>query len=773
MSVLLQRINRAEFWFGVRATVPLGLVLVALSVHLAMEVQRSEVARIGVQIDDDLLPAAHGFVEAFHAEAKARFPTAVAGQTYAFDRVVTSDGNLAANTNVQVSKIEAAFASIEADSRAIAFSEANMASCVAPTCGVGSLRAQLNVFRTTMSIDEVLTTLTTISRIIPRTLTAAILNGAASQRDLRLLRRLGVAYVEQLAASYLELTSLHALFHQSQSFHAASAAEATQLRAIESFIMARSTLRYYLYFSDLPFGVANPEVYAAIVTAATTALSNADAILTVSGSQVPPYLEPTALTLSLGSVADLNSLTAAALAVADERTTTHNKTEVRGAWVAVGVLAAVGLCWLVSLALVSRHLQQSSKMTRLVAEFADGDKVQALANIYQPVISGLRTEGLPETRTNTALGRIYDDAARLVMEIRPFLPQTLFGQLVDESSNAGQLGVPTAGVPGSGAGGMAAGTAIGGGRAVFANAAEAAASHTSLGGRSLVAARANTSKPWMANEHSARLDSTVCSAKCTILTVVPLAGKHELRRSPDELLAWYNTLLATVVAMTNEAGGAVHAVEVNGIIVCIWNLCSPAVAAASTALRVARTILANFNNIDLNIVTGPCMVANAKTGRRKNVVVVGSALEFAERVLMLNRLHSCSIVIDFDSFRALSVDDQMLCRPIGTIRNGTASRVVLYSADLNTDEETQNPRRRKDYLAAFSLYQNGMYEDSLALFTDYLRTYGRDHAAEWLVTYLLRHKIGPVNSIAERREIDRANNVDAVQCFQDLAVFGG
>ncbi|MGB1081891.1 MAG: hypothetical protein ACPG4D_05220, partial [Alphaproteobacteria bacterium] len=46
--------------------------------------------------------------------------------------------------------------------------------------------------------------------------------------------------------------------------------------------------------------------------------------------------------------------------------------------------------------------------------------------------------------------------------------------------------------------------------------------------------------------------------------------------------------------------------------------------AAAVALKVARAIRASCSDdeIDVNIVTGPCMVANAKTGRRRNVVVV-------------------------------------------------------------------------------------------------------------------------------------------------------
>jgi hypothetical protein len=375
----------------------------------------------------------------------------------------------------------------------------------------------------------------------------------------------------------------------------------------------------------------------------------------------------------------------------------------------------------------------------------------------------------PFAETSPELASIYAAAARMICEIRPFLPQTLFGSIVDD----GHAADPTKEKPTStgGASSHQQGGSSGGAPANSPTlaAAEAAANNTMLGG---VLRKITAPIPWRPCEHSIRLESTVCSTRCTLLTVVPLQPNRDVMGDPDATLVWFNSVLATTVTLVNEAGGSIHAVENNGIIVCMWNVTQRASNASGVALRVSRALVACFEGIDLNIVTGQCMVANAKTGRRRNVVVVGSALEFSERVLMLNRLHNSSIVLDFDSYRDLSLEEQSQCRPIALLHTTPTSRVVLYSAD------TQHGRaftvqRRKAYLAAFALYQNGMYEDSLDHFTQYMRTYGEDSPAEWIVSHLLSHKLKPIQTIADAARVNVADRGDAVENFDNLRVWGG
>eukprot|EP00672_Neobodo_designis_P018679 CAMPEP_0174841938 /NCGR_PEP_ID=MMETSP1114-20130205/9621_1 /TAXON_ID=312471 /ORGANISM="Neobodo designis, Strain CCAP 1951/1" /LENGTH=821 /DNA_ID=CAMNT_0016076135 /DNA_START=37 /DNA_END=2502 /DNA_ORIENTATION=+ len=820
MSALLDSIRSVERAMAARSIIPLALVVVALLVHLGLEVDRSRAAGVGRTLESDVAPAMADVVARIGAEVASRFTaTTVAGvagtstAVQSTETLATVDANLVAATDAAVNNFAAVFASLHADSATLADSPSNLAPCAAPSCGADAIRSQLSTFRGTTDAVAAVRALTELSIVVPRTMTAAFLDASAMQPSGRLLTRLGASYVEAVANAYLELTTLHALFHRSQSLNAATAVESDNTRAVESFLVARSSLRYLLSFADIDaFGRSDPLLYADIIASARSALSDADALIPRGGTTTAsPLRGDSTFQVTLNNLRGLNGLLGSAMAVATEPPTNVNRKERDGLWVAVGVTAGVVVCLGLTVAVAAGHIRTSSEETRLMAQFSDAAHTREVGQAFQPVLVGLRVDliaqatassrnakasaeekknnksspaaastavdkksngGGASSETSTELIAIYTAASRVVCEVRPFLPQTLFGTLVDDghavdgaarNNTGGQQDVQQRGKDGSAA------TASAAANPTLA-AAEAAANNTFLGGALSKKTAAPVSwRPW---EHSVRLDSTVCSTRCTLLSVVPLQPNRDVMADPAGALVWFNSVLATTTALVNEAGGSIHSVENNGIIVCMWNVTQRAGNAATVALRVARALVTCFEDIDLNIVTGQCMVANAKTGRRRNVVVVGAALEFSERVLMLNRLHTSSIVLDFDSYRDLALDEQAQCRPIALLHTTPTSRVVLYSADAQRSR-TITPNQRKAYLAAFALYQNGMYEDSLQLFSQYLRQYGDDGPAEWIVSHLLSHKLKPIQTIADTARVNFADRGDAIEHFHELRVWGG
>jgi hypothetical protein len=816
MSALLDSIRTVERVMAVRSVVPLTLVVIALSVHLALEVDRSRAANLGIALEDKVVPAMANVADAFHSEMKARFVPVASSSTTASTATVTTESltaigtsdALARETDRVVGIFANEFVTLHADSSTLADSQSNLAACSAPVCGADAIRQQLQVFRNTNDASTAIVAVTAIQSIIPRTLTAAFIDASSTRKSGQLLLRLGASYVEAVANAYLELTTIHALFHRSRSLNADTAAVADASRAVEGFLMARASLRYLLTFSDIDsLGRADPLLYADIITAARLALAEADVLLPVNAAS-SPLRDDSSFVLSLDNLRNVNGLVSEALGVAREPSANTNRKERDGLWVAVAVTAVVLLCLILTIIVAAVHIRKSSEETRLMAQFSNAEHTREIGQAFQPVLVGLRVDmianamstaesddndasaaakkhsnksslGAASANNNNTtssashaaeLVSIYAAAARMVCEIRPFLPQTLFGTLVDDG---GAHAIEAAAASIAGAGGRAGPTAVAG----VANAvnptlaaAEAAAQNTLLGG---VLRKTTAPVAWRPWEHSIRLDSTVCSTRCTLLTVVPLQPHRDVMADPNGALLWFNTVLATTVALVNESGGSIQSVENNGIIVCMWNVTLRTSNASAVALRVSRALVTCFEqNIDLNIVTGQCMVANAKTGRRRNVVVVGSALEFSERVLMLNRLHNSSIVLDFDSYRDLSLEEQAQCRPIALLHTSPTSRVVLYSADTQRGR-TFSVQQRKTYLGAFALYQNGMYEDSLELFTQYLRTYGVDSAAEWIVSHLLSHKLKPIQTIAMAARVNNADRGDAIEHFEELRVWGG
>jgi hypothetical protein len=770
--------RRLEVVMVVRVLLPLMLLVAALSVYVAVEVQRNTLASIGITLDDDVLPAARALVETLHGEVAARFTTSSVSDTSAVsvETLAVASPGLRSATDQYIIRFSSAVDKLrkqctEADSDAVT-------QCKAPACGVDAIVDRINTFRSATSPVEAVEALSQITRLFPRTLSTLFLESAMIGDGNGMLRRLGASYVELLGGAYMEVTSLHALLHRSESFNADSAATAEINRAIESFLTARAMLRYLLTFQDLPLG-ADPLLFADITAAATVALQRADAIMPTGASGGTTYLAPQTVAYSLSTINNLYSLMFTALSYADDEPTSDNKVEERGLWVAIAALAVTVLCLFGSAVIIVKHIAAATKRSLLFREFAQVTEMRSVGKRYEPVLASLRTDCLPETKHPSILGKIYDDAAKLIVEIRPFLPQTLFGTLVDDSAankaarrdrqNVQQTGAKLTGA-GSGRGvPQRQRSVVRGSLEDSFNAAAAATVHTQLGTAGIH--RAPTITPWDASEHPVRLDATVASTTCTFLHVVSLSAKHEGKRSPDELLAFYNDLLATTVALTNKTGGAMHSVEANGHIVCVWNLNHPTTLGAISALRVGRALCTTFNAIDINIVTGPCMVANAKAGRRRNVVIVGAALELAERVLELNLLHHANLVLDFETFRALGLEDQTICRPIAVLHSNTVTRVVIYSADW---ADIVNARQRKDYLAAFALYQNGMLEDALAMFNDYLSTHdAHDASAQWIINFLLAYKLRPVNAIAEQAEVNTADRADAMLSLEEVSVWAG
>ncbi len=66
-----------------------------------------------------------------------------------------------------------------------------------------------------------------------------------------------------------------------------------------------------------------------------------------------------------------------------------------------------------------------------------------------------------------------------------------------------------------------------------------------------------------------------------------------------------------------------------------------------------------------------------------------------------------------------------------------------------------------------------MFEESVNAFGAYLQAYGNDGPAEWIVSYLLAHKLRPVDSMARAQEVRLTDKGGPILTLNDLAVWGG
>lgn len=346
----------------------------------------------------------------------------------------------------------------------------------------------------------------------------------------------------------------------------------------------------------------------------------------------------------------------------------------------------------ISIVIFVRHTIDTRRSRQLLLSFKDADAAKLMVEQYMPILCDMRLQqGRMPSAPRNEVEKEYSACAKLMVQLRPLLPQALFGEL-----NARHKRSPNG--------------------------------------------------AWDIASQSVRLEMGMAFCHCTVLTIAVSSTvlNHGDKSNVALVLQEASMALNAICEEVNNAGGIVIGCGSGGRVSCVWNATHLVDDAAFIAVRTARIIdrrLASLNiGRDLNIASGPCIVANSKVGGRKHVTFIGGAFDVAEKLLLLNEGHVARLITDYETFKELPRDQQRLCKPIAVITDrDDGPPIVVMSAD---EEAALKGEQWKQYNTAFTLYQNNMLSESLAEFKKYLQVHPDDHCAAWLIENVLEPKIG-------------------------------
>ncbi|CUI15316.1 membrane-associated protein, putative [Bodo saltans] len=493
--------------------------------------------------------------------------------------------------------------------------------------------------------------------------------------------------VDQLAIQQAKwrMTSLAAqlgLAHRSKfSGSAAGAVELSEL--------ARSRYAAMKATNVLTTGAAS------VITAGfpTNLLSTAASTVAACYAPLSPAVNTSVKTATVNS-ASISSMSAAWYLAAESQepiSLTSDTVQTRIIVFAVGAgLAFFGA--VLSIVIFVRHTIDTRRSRQLLLSFKDADAAKLMVEQYMPILCDMRLlQGRMPSAPRNDVEREYSSAAKLMVQLRPLLPQALFGEL-----NARHKRLPNG--------------------------------------------------AWDIAGQSVRLEMGMAFCHCTVLTIAVSSSvlNHGDKSNVAQVLQEASMALNAICEEVNNAGGIVIGCGSGGRVSCVWNATHLVDDAAFVAVRTARIIdrrLAMLNiGRDLNIASGPCIVANSKVGNRKHVTFIGGAFDVAEKLLLLNEGHVARLITDYETFKELPRDQQRLCKPIAVITDrDEGPPIVVMSAD---EEAALKGEQWKQYNTAFTLYQNNMLSESLGEFKKYLQVHPDDHCAAWLIENVLEPKIG-------------------------------
>lgn len=368
---------------------------------------------------------------------------------------------------------------------------------------------------------------------------------------------------------------------------------------------------------------------------------------------------------------------------------------VRNRVIVFGVGAAIAFVSLVvCLVIIVRHIIATRRGRQLLKAFRDADGSKQMIAMYTPILQHMRVLELPAQPQND-VEKEFHIAAKLMLQLRPHVPQALFGDL-----NTRHKRKPNG--------------------------------------------------AWDITLQNIRLEMSMAFCHCTVLTIAIHSTTliHGTKDLVGAVLTESSMAYNAIVEEVNGAGGIVIGFSAGGRISCMWNATNIVEDAAFIAVKTARLIdkrLASMNiGRDLNVSSGNCVVANSKIGSRKHVTYVGGPFDVSEKLLLLNEGHVARLIIDYETFKELPREQQRTCKPIAVVSDRDDAPIVVMSAD---EEDALKGEQWKQYNTAFTLYQNNMLSESLAEFRKYLQAHPGDPCATWLIENVLEPKIGKRRSV--------------------------
>jgi len=259
---------------------------------------------------------------------------------------------------------------------------------------------------------------------------------------------------------------------------------------------------------------------------------------------------------------------------------------------------------------------------------------------------------------------------------------------------------------------------------------------------------------WDLTNQGVRLEMGVAFCHCTVLSVRFSSKAVALSRRGDvrDVLAEATIVLNIVTEEVNKSEGIIAGFAPNGHITCVWNATHLVDHAAFTAVKTSRLIEKRLAGCkitsDLNIASGPAMVANSKVGSKKHVTFIGNVFEVGEKLVLLNEGHVARLVIDNETFKELPREFQRTCKPIAVIRERDEPAIIAVAAD---EDSVIKGEQWKQYNTAFTLYNNSMFSEALNEFRKYHLSFPQDDAAVWLIRNVLE-KIPHVKRLLASKE---------------------
>ena len=496
-------------------------------------------------------------------------------------------------------------------------------------------------------------------------------NVQRSQATTRLQQTLDHLAGQNLAWRYTSLASRAALLHRSHV-----SGDSPTATEIDSLGKAQAAFKEASNFAPSSFNALVPS--AVSLDAAAILVNCTKPNSAIVNSSVTSIIVST----SQASLAALSSYAGAgALSALNSGTSAST---IKVIVFAVGVALSLAIL-VASVVIFLRHSAHTKRAVALVEAFGDADRSRDMIQAYKPILCQMRTN-VTIPPADTEVEREYLFAARVVQQLRPLIPQALFGELNNHHKK-------------------------------------------------------EPNGSWDITSQPIRVEMGLAFCHCHVLTIT-FSSENTINATKGRLgavLVEASNVMYIVTEEVNNSGGIVCGVAPDGRITCVWNATNIVESGAFVAVRTARAIDKRLNAIniqhDLNIATGPSIVANTKVGtHHKHVTFIGGAFEVGEKLLLLNESHSSRLVIDSDTFKELPRDFQRSCKPIAVLRDKDEAAVVAVAADA---ECTIKGDQWKQYNTAFTLYQNNMNSEALNEFKKYLATYPDDDAAQWLVQNVL------------------------------------
>lgn len=423
-----------------------------------------------------------------------------------------------------------------------------------------------------------------------------------------------------------------------------------------------------------------------------TFLSDTDAMVLASFTTVSKNSTVKASVVSAAAVGSRNAYDYLASEI-KSIPTTSDESQVKLIVYGVGAIVAL-LALLACVVIVTRHIYKTRRARQLKIAFRDPDVSKNMIDTYYPILQYLKVQNFPSFTTND-VEKEYHSAAKLVLQLRPFVPQALFGDL-----NSHHKKQPNG--------------------------------------------------SWDITAQNVRLEMGLAFCHCTVVTIAinSTSINNSTKDCVGTVLSEASMAFNIIVEEVNNAGGIVTGFGPNGRIFCVWNATNIVADSGFVAVKTARIIDRRLGAInigrDLNVASGPCIVSNTKIGQRKHVTFIGGPFDVAEKLLLLNEGHVARLILDYETYKELPREQQRMCKPIAVITDKDETPIVVMSAD---EDSIIKGEQWKQYNTAFTLYQNNMLSESLTEFRKYLQVHPGDHSATWLIENVLEPKIGRRKSV--------------------------